>query len=98
MLRNSIEWFASQIINHLQFIFDYLSKLLTNITAERRERHRQKTQIELIYFIISLAPVAPFLFLFSLYSSSYKGWFNDLISGSFIYAEYTHSFYADGEE
>lgn len=42
---------TSQIINHLQFIFDYLSKLLTYITAEQSEA---TTQIELIYFIISL--------------------------------------------
>lgn len=50
---------ASQIINHLQFIFDYLSKLLTYTTAE------QKAQIELIYFIISL----PFSLAFSPVSS-----------------------------
>lgn len=87
--KRSLNDSRSQIINHLQFIFDYLSKLLTYTTAEPRQR----TQIELIYFIISLPrslafpsahpqppPPSP---LFSNLSS--KRWFNDLISGRALF-------------
>lgn len=92
----AIEW-IHWIINHLQFIFDYLEKLLTRQKYIDRKWHNRNTQIELIYFIDFLRNRYISLSHSVSLTLSIKWWFNDLISEFYLWwkllfgALYSHS-------